>query len=157
MSEYRATVEWQLKGEFNYATYSRAHAIDFGHGVQLSGNAGRGNVPATVQWTPGADPEQQFVASLSTCHMLWFLHLAHDAKFVVERYRDEASGVLAKNAEGRQAMTQVTLRPVVTFSGTKPTPEELQAIGFPVIMPNSLCPCSTANSSTIHAMICGVV
>jgi len=56
--------------------------------------------------------------------MLWFLHLAHDAKFVVERYRDEASGVLAKNADGRQAMTQVTLRPVVSFAGVTPTPEQ---------------------------------
>ena len=124
MSEYRATVEWQLEGEFEYATYSRAHAIDFGHGIGLPGNAAPGNVPRTVQWTPGADPEQQFVASLSTCHMLWFLHLAHDAKLVVERYRDEASGVLAKNAEGRMAMTQVTLRPAVTFAGIKPTPEQ---------------------------------
>ena len=122
VSEYRATVEWQLQGDFKYATYSRAHAIAFGHGIQLPGNAGQGNVPATVQWTPGADPEQQFVASLSTCHMLWFLHLAHDAKFTVEHYRDEASGVLAKNAEGRLAMTQVTLRPVVAFAGAKPTP-----------------------------------
>ena len=122
MSDYRATVEWKLEGEFKYATYSRAHAIDFGHGIQLPGNAAPGNVPRTVQWTPGADPEQQFVASLSTCHMLWFLHLAHDAKLVVERYRDEASGVLAKNSEGRMAMTQVTLRPVVTFSGAVPTP-----------------------------------
>jgi len=124
MSEYRATVEWQLQGEFKYATYSRAHRIDLGHGVQLAGNAAPGNIPKTVAWTPGADPEQQFVASLSTCHMLWFLHLAHDAKFVVERYRDEASGVLAKNAEGRQAMTQVTLRPAVTFSGARPTPAQ---------------------------------
>ncbi len=124
MSEYRATVEWQLQGEFKYATYSRAHAIDFDHGIRLPGNAGQGNVPKTVQWTPGADPEQQFVASLSTCHMLWFLHLAHHATFVVQRYRDEASGVLAKNAEGRLAMTQVTLRPVVTFAGAKPTPEQ---------------------------------
>ena len=124
VSEYRATVEWQLRGDFKYATYSRAHAIAFGHGIQLPGNAGQGNVPATVQWTPGADPEQQFVASLSTCHMLWFLHLAHDAKFTVEHYRDEASGVLAKNAEGRLAMTQVTLRPVVAFAGAKPTPEQ---------------------------------
>ena len=124
MSEYRATVEWQLEGEFKYATYSRAHAIDFGHGIQLPGNAAPGNVPKTVQWKPGADPEQQFVASLSTCHMLWFLHLAHDAKLVVARYRDEASGVLAKDAEGRMAMTQVTLRPAVTFAGAKPTPEQ---------------------------------
>ena len=56
--------------------------------------------------------------------MLWFLHLAHDAKLVVERYRDEASGVLAKNAAGHLAMTRVTLRPVVTFAGAKPTAEQ---------------------------------
>ncbi len=124
MSEYRATVEWQLQGEFIYESYPRGHTIDFGHDIRLSGNAAPWNVPGTVQWTPGADPEQQFVASLSTCHMLWFLHLASDAKFAVAHYRDEASGVLAKNAEGRQAMTQVTLRPVVTFAGAQPTPEQ---------------------------------
>lgn len=128
MSEYRATVEWHLQGEFSYESYSRAHTIDFSHGVTLPGNAAPWNIPKTVPWSPGADPEQQFVASLSTCHMLWFLHLAHDAKFVVTRYRDEASGVLAKNAEGRQAMTQVTLRPVVTFSGTQPTPEQFATL-----------------------------
>jgi organic hydroperoxide reductase OsmC/OhrA len=124
VSEYRAAIEWVLSSEFLYETYSRAHVIDFGHGIRLAGNAGPGNVPKTVQWTPGADPEQQFVASLSTCHMLWFLHLAHDAKFVVEHYRDESSGVLAKNAEGRMAMTTVTLRPAVTFAGARPTPEQ---------------------------------
>ena len=124
MSEYRATVEWRLQGEFKYTTYSRAHAIDFGHGVQLAGNAAPWNIPNSVPWTAGADPEQQFIAALSTCHMLWFLHLAHDAKFVVQRYRDEASGVLAKNAEGQEAVTRVTLRPVVEFSGTLPSPEQ---------------------------------
>lgn len=124
MSEYRATVEWQLQGAFDYATYSRSHRIEFGRGVRLEGNAAAGNIPKTAPAAPGADPEQQFVASLSACHMLWFLHLAHDAKFVVERYKDEASGVLAKNAEGRQAMTRVTLKPMVTFSGAKPTPEQ---------------------------------
>jgi len=128
MQEYRATIEWQLQGEFKYATYSRGHAIDYGHEVRLPGNAALWNVPKTVPWTPGADPEQMFVASLSTCHMLWFLHLAHDAKFVVEHYRDEASGVLAKNAEGRQAMTRVTLRPVVQFTGAKPAPEEFSRL-----------------------------
>ena len=128
MSEYRATVEWQLQGEFEYSKYSRAHAIDFGHGLRLHGNAAPWNIPKTVPWTPGADPEQQFVAALSTCHMLWFLHLAHDAKFAVEHYRDEASGVLARNAEGRQAMTQVTLRPVVKFAGARPTPEEFERL-----------------------------
>jgi organic hydroperoxide reductase OsmC/OhrA len=124
MQEYRATVEWQLHGKFEYATYSRAHEIDYGHGLRLPGNAAPWNIPKSVQWTPGADPEQQFVAALSTCHMLWFLHLAHDAKLVVERYRDEASGVLARDARGRMAMTRVTLRPAVSFSGAAPTPGE---------------------------------
>ena len=124
MSEHRTIVEWQKQGEFSYEAYSRAHSIDFGHGVRVAGNAAAGNIPKTVAWIPGADPEQQFVASLSSCHMLWFLHLASDMKFVVERYVDEASGVLAKNAEGKLAMTRITLRPVVTFSGARPTPEQ---------------------------------
>ena len=124
MSEYRATVEWQLQGEFSYESYSRAHSIDFGHDLRLPGNAAPWNIPKTVQWTPGADPEQQFVASLSTCHMLWFLHVACRAKFTVTRYVDEASGVLEKNAQGIVMMTRVTLKPAVSFSGTPPTPQE---------------------------------
>jgi organic hydroperoxide reductase OsmC/OhrA len=124
MSEHRATVEWQLAGEFRYETYSRSHTIDFGRGVRLAGNAAAENIPKTAPGTPGADPEQQFVASLSSCHMLWFLHLACNRKHVVESYRDEASGVLAKDAGGKDAMTRVTLRPVVRFSGAAPSAEE---------------------------------
>jgi organic hydroperoxide reductase OsmC/OhrA len=124
MSEYKATVEWRLAGEFRYETYSRSHSIDFGHGIRLAGNAAADNIPKTVAAAAGVDPEQQFVASLASCHMLWFLHLANRGKFVVARYVDEASGVLGKNAEGRDAMTRVTLRPAVTFSGTPPTAGE---------------------------------
>ncbi len=121
MSEHHATVEWQRQGEFKYETYSRAHGVDFGQGVRLAGNAAASNIPKTVPPAAGADPEQQFVASLSSCHMLWFLHLACNRKYVVESYRDEASGVLAKNAEGKEAMTRVTLRPTVRFSGAAPS------------------------------------
>ena len=124
MSEHRATVEWQLQGEFKYETYSRSHSVDFGRGIRLAGNAAASNIPKTAPATPGADPEQQFVASLSSCHMLWFLHLATRAKLTVTRYVDEASGVLEKNAQGVAMMTKVTLRPVVSFSGTPPTAEE---------------------------------
>ena len=124
MSEYRATVEWQLQGAFNYETYSRSHRIEFGRGVRLEGNAAEGNIPKTAPAAPGADPEQQFVASLASCHMLWFLHLACSRKYVVAGYRDEASGVLAKDAEGKDAMTSVTLRPVVRFVGTAPSEDE---------------------------------
>ena len=124
MSEHRATVEWRLEGEFRYETYSRSHRVDFGRGVQLAGNAAASNIPNTAPAAPGADPEQQFVASLSTCHMLWLLHIASQAKFTVTRYLDDASGVLEKNAGGVPAMTRVTLRPAVSFSGTPPTSDE---------------------------------
>ena len=124
MSEHKATVEWQLAGEFRYETYSRSHRIDFGRGIRVPGNAAAGNIPKTVPAAAGVDPEQQFIASLASCHMLWFLHLANHKKFVVERYVDEASGILGKNAEGSEAMTRVTLRPAVAFSGPPPTPEE---------------------------------
>jgi organic hydroperoxide reductase OsmC/OhrA len=124
MSEHRATVEWRLAGEFKYETYSRAHSIDFSRGVRLQGNAAASNIPGTAPSAAGADPEQQFVASLSSCHMLWFLHLACNRKYVVESYRDEASGVLGKDAEGKEAMTRVTLRPMVRFSGAAPSAED---------------------------------
>jgi len=124
MSEYRATIDWRLAGEFRYETYSRAHSIDFGRGIRVAGNAAPGNIPRTVPAAAGVDPEQQFVASLASCHMLWFLHLANRSNLVVARYVDEASGVLEKNAEGREAMTRVTLRPLVTFSGTPPSVED---------------------------------
>lgn len=123
MSEHRATVEWQLEGEFKYETYARAHRIDF-DGVGLAGNAAAANIPKTVPASRGADPEQQFVASLASCHMLWFLHLACSRKYVVQNYRDEASGVLAKDAEGKDAMTEITLRPVVRFAGSAPSADE---------------------------------
>jgi organic hydroperoxide reductase OsmC/OhrA len=124
MSEHRAKVSWRLEGAFDYKTYSRAHTIEFEGGVRVAGNAAAGNIPATVQPSAGADPEQAFVASLSACHMLWFLHLACRAKFTVARYVDEASGVLEKNSAGLAMMTRVTLRPAVSFSGTAPTKEE---------------------------------
>lgn len=122
MSEHRATVEWQRAGEFRYETYSRSHTLKF-NGLTLPGSAAPGNIPASAAGAPGVDPEQAFVASLSSCHMLWFLHLACQKKWLVERYVDEASGVLDKTW-----ISRVTLRPLVSFSGAKPTPDEHQAL-----------------------------
>ncbi len=125
MSEYHATVEWKRETPgFDYKTYNRGHQIAFEGGIRVPGSAAPGNIPRGARGAPGVDPEQAFVASLSSCHMLWFLHLAADAKLVVDGYRDEASGVLEKNAAGRMVMTRVTLRPAVAFSGRQPTPEE---------------------------------
>jgi organic hydroperoxide reductase OsmC/OhrA len=124
VSEHRASIEWSRGGqEFVYESYSRRHTLRFDGGITVPGNAALANIPKTVPPAPGVDPEQAFVASLSSCHMLWFLHLACQRKFVVDRYVDEASGVLDKNW-----MSRVTLRPVVTFSGKTPTEEEHRAL-----------------------------
>lgn len=122
MSEHRAKVQWQRSGEFRYETYSRAHTLQF-DGVTVPGNAAPPNIPSTVPPRPGVDPEQAFVAALSSCHMLWFLHLACQEKWMVERYVDEAVGVLDKTWVSR-----VTLRPKVTFSGRQPSAEDLRAL-----------------------------
>ena len=74
------------------------------------------------------DPEEMFVASLPSCHMLWFLSLAAGDGWCVDRYEDDAAGTMAKNAEGRVAMTVVTLRPRVVFAGRQPTAAELHAL-----------------------------
>ena len=72
------------------------------------------------------DPEEAFVASLSSCHMLTFLAIAAKKKFVLDEYVDNAVGHMEKNAEGKMAITKVTLKPKITFSGDKkPTAEEL--------------------------------
>jgi organic hydroperoxide reductase OsmC/OhrA len=123
MSEHRATVEWKRQGEFAYETYSRMHEWRFDSGVGVAGRANPGNIPKTAPSAPGVDPEEAFVASLSSCHMLWFLHLAGQRKFVVDRYVDEAVGVLDRNW-----ISKVTLRPVVTFSGKAPSDEEHHAL-----------------------------
>jgi organic hydroperoxide reductase OsmC/OhrA len=122
MSEHRATVEWQRSGDFRYETYSRAHTLEF-DGIRVPGNAAPGNIPATLEARPGVDPEQAFVAALSSCHMLWFLHLPCREKWIVERYVDTAVGVLEKTWVSR-----VTLRPKVTFSGKAPGADELHAL-----------------------------
>jgi organic hydroperoxide reductase OsmC/OhrA len=89
----------------------------------MAGGAAPGNIPPTAPHGPGVDPEQAFVAALSSCHMLWFLHIASRAGFVVERYVDDAVGVLDKTW-----MSRVTLRPAVTFSGKAPSAEEHRAL-----------------------------
>jgi len=125
MSEYKATIEWRRQSaDFDYKTYNRTHFLSFEGGIRVPATAAPANIPPSAAGAPGVDPEQAFVASLSSCHMLWFLHLASRAKYVVDGYVDQASGVLEKNAEGRMAMTRVTLRPVVTFAGRAPGTEE---------------------------------
>ena len=125
MSQHQATIDWQRGShEFTYEGYSRDHTWHFEGDIEVPASA----APA-FRGTPGrVDPEDAFVASLSACHMLTFLALSARKGFVVESYRDEATGNLAKNDDGRLAMTDVTLRPTITFGGSGPTAEELQRL-----------------------------
>ena len=126
MSEHKATIAWKRESpDYTYETYNRDHDWIFDGGITVRGSA----APAYLGNTACVDPEEAFVASLSSCHMLTLLAIAAKKGFVVDQYRDEAVGVMSKNAEGRLAVTRVTLRPEITFSGDKtPTPEELRTL-----------------------------
>lgn len=130
MATYTAEVIWTRGAQpFVDNKYSRRHVWRFDGDLEVPGSSSPHVVPPPMSDVGAVDPEEAFVASLSSCHMLWFLSLAAARKFVVDRYSDAAQGVMAKNADGKWAMTVVTLRPQVTFSGERqPTREELETL-----------------------------
>ena len=99
--------------------YSRGHLWRFDGGVDVPASASPHVVPLPMSVAAAVDPEEAFVASLSSCHMLFFLSLAAKQGFVVDGYRDEAVGIMARNADGKLAMTRVTLHPAVNYGGDK--------------------------------------
>jgi organic hydroperoxide reductase OsmC/OhrA len=127
MAQHTATVAWQRDTPtFTDHRYSRRHTWQFDGGATVVASSSPHVVPLPHSDPAAVDPEEAFIAALSSCHMLWFLDLAARAGWVVDRYRDEAVGTLARNADKRMAMTQVTLRPAVQFSGSpQPSPEEV--------------------------------
>lgn len=131
MSDYFATIKWQRKPEEVYTDrkYSRAHQWQFDGGAVVPASPSPHVVPAPMSNSTGVDPEEAFVASLSSCHMLFFLELAAIKKFVIDEYVDEAVGVMGKNSEGKIAMLSVTLRPKAIFSGANlPTAEQVEQL-----------------------------
>jgi organic hydroperoxide reductase OsmC/OhrA len=123
MTEHKVTLKWERGGaEFSYQKYPRDHtwSFDGGHTMTATANPAYLGNPAHV------DPEEAFVASLSSCHMLTFLAIACKQRFVIDSYEDEAVGHLEKNADGKLAITRVELRPKITWGGDrKPSAEEL--------------------------------
>ena len=122
MSVYKATVDWKLAegDDFAAGRYSRVHALGFDGELTVPGSASPHIVGARWSAEAAVDTEEAFVASVSGCHMLWFLHVARDAGFAVASYRDEAEGLMAKIENGKLAMTKVTLRPQIVFNGNQP-------------------------------------
>lgn len=130
MAEYRTIVAWSRDGAaFTDNRYSRGHRWLFDGGVEVPASSSPHVVPLPMSVAAAVDPEEAFVASLSSCHMLWFLSIAAKRGFVVGSYRDEAVGTLAKDASGKLAMTRVTLHPEVRFDGDRrPTTGEETAM-----------------------------
>jgi organic hydroperoxide reductase OsmC/OhrA len=127
---YEARISWARDGAtFIDQRYSRGHEWSFDGGVRIAASASPTVVPLPYSVIEAVDPEEALVACTSSCHMLWFLSLAAKRGFVVDSYRDEATGLMEKTLEGRLAITRITLRPRIEFSGDKaPTAEELASL-----------------------------
>ena len=122
MSTYSATVRWTRTGEGDFAKgqYSRAHEWAFDGGAVVLASASPHIVPAPWSDAGGVDPEEAFVASLSSCHMLFFLDFARRGGLTIDSYVDQAEGVMGQREDGRMAMTVVTLRPQIAWAGEAP-------------------------------------
>lgn len=123
MSEYRVTVSWRrTSAGFSYEEYNREHTWSFDAGFQVKATA----APEYRGKPDGVDPEEAFVAALSSCHMLTFLAIAARKRLVVDSYEDGAVGHMEKNAQGRLAVTRVVLRPKIRFGGSEtPSSDQL--------------------------------
>lgn len=131
MTLCEATIAWRRGADaaFTDNRYSRAHVWRFDGGAEVRASSSPHIVPLPMSDPAGVDPEEAFVASLASCHLLWFLSLAAEQGWRVDAYEDAASGVLGRDAQGRLAMTLVTLRPRVVFGGAaQPTRDAVDAL-----------------------------
>lgn len=122
MAEHKATVRWTLPGDadaFLKGRYSREHTWTFDGGVTVPASPAPSVVPVPYSNPAGVDPEEAYVASIASCHMLTFLYVAMREGFVVERYEDDAVGVMRKNERGAIWVAAVTLRPRIAYGGEK--------------------------------------
>ena len=118
MAHYSADVHWE-RGEQNFLAgqYSRAPRWRFDGGLDIAGSSSPQVVPLPWSDPQAVDPEEAFVASIASCHMLWFLSLAAKQGLCVDSYRDHAEGVMRKNDNGKLFVSRVVLRPLARFSG----------------------------------------
>jgi organic hydroperoxide reductase OsmC/OhrA len=122
MSEHVASVRWERGGlEFSYDTYSRDHVWRFESGIEVQASAN----PIYLGSGKAVDPEEAFVASIASCHMLTLLAIAARKRLVVESYADRAVGVMSKNEQGRLAVTSVALHPEIAWAGEAPADDVL--------------------------------
>lgn len=126
MSEHKASIRWRRGTPgFAYEEYNREHDWEFDGGVRVPASA----APGFKGKADRVDPEEAFIAALSSCHMLTFLALAARKRYVVDSYEDDAVGHLEKDERGRMAVTRVILRPRARFAPAgAPSPEEISRL-----------------------------
>ena len=129
MASYTATISWKRGADEPFADnkYSRGHQWSFDGGVSLRASSSPHVVPRYSD-PAGVDPEEAFIASLTSCHMLTFLFLAANAGFVIDSYDDTATGRMAKTPEGRVWVAEVVLHPDVRWSGPAPDAAKVAAL-----------------------------
>jgi organic hydroperoxide reductase OsmC/OhrA len=126
MSEHVASIRWQ-RGDYDFkgGKFSRVHSWTFDGGITVEAAASPSVVPATYNSQSAVDPEEAFVASIASCHMLTLLHFASKRGFIVDSYEDNAVGTMVKNEQGIPWVNSVILRPRIIFSGEKqPTDDD---------------------------------
>jgi organic hydroperoxide reductase OsmC/OhrA len=130
MTTYTAEILWsRSEQKFIDGRYSRRHILRFDGGIEVPGSASPHVVPLPYSAADAIDPEEAFISSLSSCHMLCFLSIAASQGFVVDHYHDVAEGVMEKNSRGKLMVSLITLRPAVKFAGEKqPTAAELEQL-----------------------------
>lgn len=150
MSEYTARINWQRNGaHFLDKRYSRAHAWTFDGGVTVPASSSPHIVRVPMSDPANVDPEEAFVAALSSCHMLFFLSISAGRRFVVDEYTDEPVGTMEQDDAGKWMMTKVLLRPHVSFSGERaPDQAELEELHH-----QAHAACFLANSVKTKIMI----
>lgn len=123
MSRHEASVNWSRQTEsFAYPDYNRDHSWKFGNDIEVKASS----APEFLGSPGRVDPEEAFVASVSSCHMLTFLAICARKRITVNAYRDHAVGYLEKNADGLLTISKVELFPVIEFENPPPADEVLQ-------------------------------
>jgi organic hydroperoxide reductase OsmC/OhrA len=121
MSEIQSTVRWERgDAQFIDGRYSRAHSWSFDGGAVVPASSSPHIVPLPFSVESAVDPEEAFVASLSSCHMLWFLSIAANRGLRVNCYRDVAIGEMSKNEDNKLVISIVRLRPHIDWDGDAP-------------------------------------
>jgi organic hydroperoxide reductase OsmC/OhrA len=151
--EYRATIAWDRDGAaFTDGKYTRAHRWIFDGGLEVPASSAPSSVPLPYSREDAVDPEEALCASVSSCHMLFFLAFAAKRGFVVDSYRDEAVATMGRNERAKLYVSAISLNPDITFSGERqPNPAEIADLHH-----RSHAECYIANSILAEVKVAGL-